>query len=330
MPALPDDVVHWLVGSESDPSVRWQALRDLSEAPEDVWSTERSKVEREGWGARLLATQDPDGQWAGGAYNPKGFDWDGPEGQPGAGQPWTATIHTLSLLRELGLDPESASARRSAERIGANSRWLATDTPHWEGEVEPCVNGRTIANGAYFGVDVSSIVDRLNSDRLEDGGWNCDTERGSVRSSFDTTINVLEGLLIFEEKTGGTQASVESRKAGEQYLLERQLFLRKTTGEPADPDYLVLRNPWHWQYDILRGLDYFRAAGELDGTGPHPALGLALEHLQSQRGSDGRWPLGKTPPGRMWFPFDEGPGIPSLLVTLRASRVLRWTEEAAL
>ncbi|RVD64180.1 squalene cyclase, partial [Mesorhizobium sp. M4A.F.Ca.ET.029.04.2.1] len=142
-----------------------------------------------GWGARLLACQDEDGQWAGGAFVPAGFT---PEEWREHGQPWTATCFSLSQLREFGLDPASDRARRAVDLVGANSRWDEGGQPYWQGEVEECINGRTVADGAYFGVDVSAIVERLVGERLDDGGWNCERANGSLRSSFASTINVLE------------------------------------------------------------------------------------------------------------------------------------------
>src|SRR5207247_2093427 len=100
------------------------------------------------------------------------------------------------------------------------------------------------------------------SDQLEDGGWNCEAERGSVRSSFDSTINVLEGLLEHEQATGGSAESIAARRRGEEYLLERSLFRRKSTGEAVKPAYLQFSFPTRWHYDVLRGLEYFRVAGD--------------------------------------------------------------------
>jgi hypothetical protein len=318
-------VVDWLLDPEgSDPAIRWQVLRDLLDAPEPEWQGERAKVETEGWGAHLLALEDDDGRWAGGAHFPADFVWGGDE----AGQPWTSTSHSLSQLREFGLDPATERAQRMVELIGANARWEHDGQPYWEGEVEPCINGMTVANGAYFGVDVTPIVERLLSERLEDGGWNCDTERGSIRSSFDTTINVVEGLLEYERATGGSAASREARRSGEEYLLERSLFRRRSTGEPADEDYLRFLHPNRWRYDVLRALDHFRAAAALTGVEPDPRLGEAIEHVRSRRSADGTWPLDVNPPGRSWFDVDDGPGRPSRWVTLRAARVLAWWDAA--
>ena len=325
-----EPVITWLL--DSDPAIRWQVMRDVLALPESEWAAERAKVETQGWGATLLAHEDADGQWAGGAFVPAGFDYREWEE---VGQPWTATTYALSQLRELGLEPTSARARRAVELIGANSRWDEGDQPYWQGETEECINGRTLADGAYFGVDVAPLADRLVGERLADGGWNCERARGSTRSSFATTINVLEGLLEFERATGGTASSRAARASGEEFLLERRLFRRLSTGEPADPHFLSFVHPNRWRYDILRALDHFRSAAAL-GTDPSdpsdppdPRLDEALHHLRSRRLDDGSWPLDWRAPGRVWFDTDSGPGHPSRWVTLRALRVLRWADASA-
>src|ERR1700690_2891446 len=51
----------WLL--DSDPSIRWQVMRDLTgEAPAAI-AAERSRVATEGWGAQLLTLQSPNGNW---------------------------------------------------------------------------------------------------------------------------------------------------------------------------------------------------------------------------------------------------------------------------
>jgi len=316
-----DAVVQWLAGV--DPSVRWQLQRDVLGEPEEVWAPVRSLVETQGWGARLLDLEDDDGQWDGGAFLPRDFtreEW------VEVGQPWTATCFTITTLRELGLDPASARARRMVELVGANSRWENEGQPFWSGEVEECINGRTVADGAYFGVDMSALVERLVGERLDDGGWNCERAEGSVRSSFASTINVLEGLLEHERVTGGTVASRRARASGEEFLLERGLFRRLSTGEPASEDFLRLLHPSRWHYDVLRALDHFRAAGILTGSAPDPRLSDAVSWLRSRRSPDGTWPLDHVLPGRSWFALDPGVGRPSAWVTLKALRVLAWVD----
>ncbi len=316
-----DNVIAWLL--DGDPAIRWQVMRDLLDEPEQVWQAERAKVETHGWGADLLARQGEDGLWDGGVFVPAGFTR---EAWQQEGQPWTGAAYALNDLREWGLDPRSAAAHRVVRLVGQNGRWDEGDQPFWEGEVEECINGRLLADGAYFGVDMVALAARLVSERQPDGGWNCERANGSVRSSFDSTINVLEGLLEFERATGGTPESRTARQAGEEFLLERNLFRRKTTGEPADADYLLLGHPHRWVYSILRALDHLRAGASLTGAPADPRLTPALDHLRSRRMPDGRWPLDVRHGGRQWFEVDEGPGMPSRWVTLSALRVLRWAE----
>ena len=312
-------VLDWLV--DSDPAIRWQVMRDLQDRPESEWRPVRARVETEGWGARLLALEDADGQWAGGSFIPD--DFESSEWRE-VGQPWTATSFVLAELRELGLDPASGPAVRAVRLVGENSRWDEGGQPFWEGETEECINGRTVATGAYFGVDVSTIVERLVGERLEDGGWNCERPNGSTRSSFHTTINVLEGLLEHERATGGTPDSRAARRSGEEYLLQRQLFRRLGSGEPADEEFLSYVEPSRWQYHLLRALDYFRAAADLGDGMRDPRLGEAIDHVRGKQTPEGVWLLDRTPPGRVWFHMDDGVGEPSRWLTLRALRVLRW------
>ncbi len=327
------DVIDWLL--DADPAIRWQAMRDVLDLPASTWEPERARVATEGWGARLFAHQDEDGQWAGGAHFPADFAWPGPEtfqgpGQPwlGEGQPWTSTSHVLAQLREFGIDPEAERMQRTVELIAGNCRWEYDDLPYWGGEVEPCINGALVANGTYLGVDMAPVVERLVGEVLDDGGWNCSAESGSTRSSFNTTINVLEGLLGFEQATGGSPASRAVRRSGEEYLLQRRLFKRLSTGQPADERFLTLTHPHRWLYDVLRGLDYFRAAGRLSGARPDKRLAAPIEYLRSRRRADGRWDLDWNPEGRAWFDIDDGPGRPSRWITLKALRVLRWAQAA--
>ncbi len=307
------DVIEWLL--DGDPAIRWQVMRDLTDAPPEAVAAERARVEHEGWGARLLAVEDSDGLWAGGACFPAHFSFAAGE----AGQPWTATMHTLQTLQLLGLDPTCDSARRATALVAENGRWEHAGQHFFDGEVEPCINGRTIETGAYFGVDVTPIVDRILGERLEDGGWNCEAENGSVRSSFDTTINVLDGLLAFERSTGRADEVHAARRRGEEYLLERNLFRRKSTGEVAKATYLDFAFPYYWHYDVLRALDYFRTSeAERD-----PRMEEAVEVVRSKQQADGRWLLDRVYPGRVHFDL-EVVGMPSRWNTLRALRVLRW------
>jgi hypothetical protein len=320
---MTNEVIDWLL--DSDPAIRWQAMRDLLDTPADDWRAERAKIETQGWGARLFELQDSDGQWDGGAFVPAGFTQ---QKWRDEGQPWTATCWTLAQLREFGIEPACACARRTVRLIGENSRWDHDGEPYWSGEVEECINGRTVADGAYFGVDVAPIVQRLLGERQEDGGWNCERATGSRVSSFDTTISVLEGLLKYEHAIGSATQTRDARRSGEEYLLRRQLFRRLRTGEVADAQYLEFTHPNHWRYDILRALDYFRSASIFDQTEPDPRLAEAIERVRAKQQANGKWAMDWAARGRRWFVLDDGAGQPSRWITLRALRVLRWWEAA--
>ncbi|MGZ4749368.1 MAG: hypothetical protein ACXVYY_19995 [Oryzihumus sp.] len=302
----------WML--DSDPAIRWQVLRDLTDAPAAEVAAERARVATEGWGARLLAARDPDGQWMGGACFP------GRGEPPQAGhQPWTSTLPAMMELYDFGLDPTTDTAREMTALVASNCRWEYNDEPFFTGEVEPCINGRTVTLGAYFGADVDDLVARLLTDRLDDGGWNCGTEDGSTVSSFASTINVLEGLLEYERATGGSEELRAARRGGEQYLLDRSLFRRRSTGSVAVEAWLEFSFPTRWQYDVLRALEYFRVADVRD-----PRLGEAIELVRRKRQDDGTWLLENTHPGAVHVELEQGDGRPSRWNTLRATRVLSW------
>jgi hypothetical protein len=303
------DVIDWLL--DADPAIRWQVMRDLRHDPQPLVAAERDRVATEGWGARLLALQAPDGRWGSRAWS----------------HDWTDTFHVLELLRRLGLDPDSEPAVRAIGLVTAHVTWRDpdfetpwADNPFFAGEVEPCINGNVVASGAYFGVDVRPLVERLLGEQLSDGGWNCEVENGAVVSSLETTLNVLEGLLAYERALGGSATVREARHRGEAYLLERRLFRRRTTGEVIDEAWLRFAFPTWYHYDVLRALDYLQSTGEA----PDPRVGEAIEVVEGSRQDDGRWPLRRVHAGATAIDMEAGEGTPSRWNTLRALRVLEW------
>jgi hypothetical protein len=307
-------VIDWLL--DADPAIRWQVRHDLTDAPAGEIASERARVATEGWGAQLLALQGRDGRWDGGTYRPGWVD-----GSKPFFDAWTATHFSLWLLRDMGLVPDCLEARDAITRVRENVRWEANHAPYFDGETEPCINGIALANGAYFGEAVDAIAERLVGEELGDGGWNCWVEYGARVSSFHTTMCVLEGLLEWE-RTGGSSAAVAAaRHRGEEYLLERGLLRRRSTGQIADPRFTMFSFPPRWYYDVLRALDYFRSTG----SGPDDRLAEAIALVAEKRGEDGRWPLENTHQGPTHFELDgPGDGFPSRWNTLRALRVLRW------
>jgi hypothetical protein len=297
-------VTDWLL--DSDPAIRWQVMRDLLNAPAEQIAAERSRVASEGWGDRLLGLQRSDGQWGDGIQMPL----------------WWTNMYTLVFLRDLGVDPANDRVRRVVELVRDKVTWGPEfgNPPFFEGEVEPCINGRVVALGAYFGERSDRLVDRLLSEQLGDGGWNCEAERGSVRSSFHTTICVLEGLLAFERAFGMSAALADARSRAQEYLLERRLLRRLSTGELVDPAWTQLSFPPLWHYDVLRGLDYLRAAG----FRPDERVEEAMRIVLTRRQPDGRWLRDIR---HNDSPYEElvGPvGEANRWITLRALRVSDW------
>ena len=301
-------ILDWLL--DSDPSIRWQVQRDLLHAPDEVVAAERARVATEGWGARVLALQAADGQWDGATFS----------------QGWTCTFYSLLFLRELGLPPNCVAARKAVGLVRDHVTWGEQwdNRRFFEGEVEPCINGRVLALGATYGEPNRPLLERLLGEQLEDGGWNCEAPRNSRRSSFHTTICVLDGLLAWEQAGGASSVVTAARRRGEEYLLERRLFRRLSSGEVVDPDWTRFSFPPRWHYDVLRGLDYLRSAGHP----PDARVAEAVQLVESKRSADGRWLLENRHPGRAHFEMEEE-GAPSRWNTLRALRVLDWYRNAS-
>ena len=303
-----DPVFTWLL--DSDPSIRWQVMRDLADMPAPVVAAERARVATAGSGATLLDQQRPDGQWGDGVARPF----------------WWSNIYTLVFLCDLGIDPANDRVRAAIDRVRDNVTWGPEfgDSPFFEGEVEPCINGRVVTIGAYFGVRTDRLVDRLLSEQLADGGWNCEAERGSVRSSFHTTLCVLEGLLAFEQACGAAPAVSGARARAHEYLLERHLLRRLSTGEIIDEAWTQLAFPPLWRYDVLRALEYFRSA-ELMAD---PRVDEAVAIVRGRRQTDGRWLLDVRHHDTLYEEIAGEVGAPNRWVTLRALRVLRAADAA--
>jgi hypothetical protein len=297
-------------------------MRDLTEASPTEVAAERVRVVREGLGADILRRQQADGSWR------------RPE-KPA----WVSTLFTMLLLRALGADPTDGAIVAAVARLEAGLRWndlgegwnlRPAETGgkrFFEGEEEPCINGGVLALSGYFGHPTESLARRLLSEQLGDGGWNCEAPQ-STRSSFHTTICVLEGLLEYECATGAAPEILvqitAARRRGEEYLLKRSLFRRLSTGEVANPEFLELAFPPRYHYDILRALDYFRSAGNEPDARVSEAVGLIVGRQQA----DGRWALDRAYDEALAVATGELAGEPSRWNTLRALRVLRWYEQS--
>jgi hypothetical protein len=298
------NVMKWLL--DSDPAIRWQVMRDLTEEAEPVVAAERLRVATEGWGARLLDSQSPRGQW--GARKDQG---------------WMTTVHTLTLLKDLGADPASGQVRRAVDRVRKHVTWYQLDgRSYFDGETEPCINGRILATGAYFGEPSKRLLDRLLGEQLPDGGWNCEAPTSQC-SSFHSTICVLEGLLEYERACGRSPAVTKARTLAQDYLLQRRMFRSLKTGDVIDRSWTRFQFPPSYHYDVLRGLDYLRSAG----VKPDERVAEAIDIVNERRHQNGLWPLNRIDPRRFTFDMEPGVGKRSHWNTLRALRVLKWHAE---
>ena len=299
----------WLL--DSDPAIRWQVMRDLTDAAPNTVAVERSRVATVGWGAQLLTRQSRAGNWGG----------------PNEDRGLLITLYSLVVLMDLGLDPASKQARKMIERVDKQLVFEPLNSrPFLHGETEPCINGRILAVGSYFKKPNDSLVNQLLGQQLEDGGWNCEAVEPSAkrpksrRSSFHTTICVLEGLLAYEQAGRKRTAVTRARKKAENYLLERRMFRSLRTGEVIDERWLRFSFPTFWHYDVLRGLDYLRNAG----IKPDSRVAEAIEIVMERRHQNGRWPLNILHPEQIPLEMETGVGRASRWNTLRALRVLRW------
>ena len=299
----------WLLNA--DPAIRWQVLRDLTDEPPNAIAAERSRIATEGWGAQLLARQSRAGNWGG----------------PNEDRGLLTTLYSLVVLMDLGLDPASQPARKMIQRVDKHLVFKPLNNrPFLHGETEPCINGRILALGAYFKKPNDSLANRLLGQQLEDGGWNCEAVEPSAkrpksrRSSFHTTICVLEGLLAYEQAGRKRAAVTKARNRAENYLLQRRMFRSLRTGEVIDERWLRFSFPTFWHYDVLRGIDYLRNAG----IKPDHRVREAVEIVRARAHQNGRWPLNLLHQERIPLAMETDVGSASRWNTLRALRVLRW------
>ena len=303
------DLIDWLIADDADPAIRWQALRDLTDATPDAVAAERARMTREGWASDLLAAQGDDGSWGDG-----GPDWVTWQGS------WRDTLYTMWLLADMGVDPDAPEVRAVIARVRDGFDWGEEfgNNPYFAGETEECTNGMVLKSAGPFGEIDLALVERVLSTQLDDGGWNCDAPE-SKRASFHSTITVLEGLLAAEQAGVAPSGTADARHRGEQYLMDRGMFRSLRTGEPLDDAWSLFAYPFSWHYDVLRGLEHLRVAG----VTPDDRVADAIELVESRRSADGTWLRDAVAGERVHYRMEEV-GAPSRWNTLRALRILDW------
>ena len=312
MTTIDEATIAWLLSG--DPAIRWQTRRDLLDEPPAAWEADRAQVALTGWGAQLLACQDPAGTWGGGLYSPK----------------WISTTYTLLTLRHLGLPPDNAQAQQGCDLLLNRGFYRDGGINFFKSYPysETCVTGMTLALLGYFrclDARVPQIVAHLLEQQMDDGGWNCERPHGATHSSFHTTLSVLEGLheyaLLAPLDAARLQAPVQR---AHEFLWLHRLYRSHRTGRVADPAMARIYFPPRWRYDFLRSLDYFQwLNAPVDAR-----MTDAVQLLLSKRTPDGRWKQGQNWAGRVFFEMEEV-GKPGRWNTLRALRVLRWWQRAS-
>lgn len=306
-----DARVSWLM--EGDPSIRYQTLRDLLDAPGEETGRERSRILKQGWGGRLMELQEENGGWAGALYSPK----------------WTSSFYTLLLLKRLGAPPDPRLSKTCGllldsgfyEQDGGINYWKT-----WK-QGECCVTGMLLSMLCHFGFEderMHAMAGYLLKQQMEDRGWNCERCRGARHSSFHTTISVLEGLREYEKAfPGGTPAREvrEKQKEGTEFLLQHHLYRSSTTGGVFDPKMTRLAFPPRWHYDIIRCLDYLQ-----ERKAPKDErMADAVRLVEEKQTPEGFWKQELKHPGRVHFDLEKN-GQPGRWNTLRAMRIIRWWE----
>ncbi|MFZ5880895.1 MAG: hypothetical protein ACOY0R_16125 [Chloroflexota bacterium] len=305
------EIIPWLL--KGDPSIRWQVQRDLLDRSPRAYEAERRKIAQDGWGARLLALQDPDGRWGGGLYGPK----------------WISTTYTMLTLRWLGLPPNNPQARRACQIFLDQGFYADGGINFFSYSLkysETCVTSMILALLAYFRYPderIHEVASYVVGQQMPDGGWNCDSYKGATHSSFHTTLSALEGLCEYqcaypEQKKRISQV----RERGHEFLLAHRLYKSHRTGQVFDAKMTSMPFPPRWRYDFIRVLDYFQACDAPRDERMCDAIGL----LQKKQKADGRWLMNSGMTGRKFFDLEEA-GKPSRWNTLRAMRVLRWWDK---
>jgi len=298
------EIINWLL--QGDIAIQYQTYRDLlGEDRQDIQST----IEKEGWGKQFLEKRNTNGHWGLRFYQPK----------------WTSTHYTL-------LDLKNLSISRSCKPILETVEMILQENKATDGGILPigemqksdmCINGMCLNYFSYFNVDQShlkSIIDIIQEQQLQDGGFNCRLNRsGAKHSSLHTTISVLEGLLEYRTNNYNYKIDEVKRieKESQEFILQHKLYKSDKTGQVIDQKFTRLTYPGRWRYDILRSLDYFYFANSKLDNRMQDALNLLLK----KRTKEGLWKLNANHSGQVHFQMEQA-GKPSRWNTLRALRVL--------
>ncbi len=303
--------IDWLLTGDS--SIRYQTLRDLTDAKESVLEKERSKILKSGWGKRFMDLQEENGTWSNALYSPK----------------WTSTFYTLLLFKRLGAKNEKRLEK--ACRILLDKGFYKDGGIHywktWK-QGETCVTAMLLSMLCHFNIDderINRMLEFLFLAQMPDKGWNCEKYKGAKHSSFHTTISVLEGLREYEKRFPKSDLMDDIRQKkqdGIEFLLQHRLYQSSTTGKVFDPIMIKLSFPPRWHFDIIRCLDYFQE----NNIDQDERMNDAMDLLINKQTKDGFWKLEHKFPAKIFFDMEKV-GKESKWNTLRALRILKWWEK---
>ena len=301
-----DDTIYWLLADDADPAIRWQVMRDLTDAAPDAVAAERARMATEGWASDLLAAQNPDGSWGG----------DGPDWVTWSGT-WRDTMYTAWLLADFGVDPADLRVRGMIETLRDGFDWGEEfgNNPYFAGETEECTNGMVLKAAGPFGEVDQALVERVLSHAARG-------RRLELRRSREQTGVVPQhdhacwrGCSRPSRPGALPAGTAEARQRGEEYLLDRGMFRSLRTGEELDPAWSLFAYPFSWHYDILRGLEHLRVAGVAPDERAADAIARVESQAQRRRhlaaGCGGRRARAlRHGGGRRPEPLEHAPGAP--------------------
>lgn len=298
-------IIDWLLSG--DVALQYQTIRDLLGEDRPLL---RNRISKEGWGKQFLDSRNADGSWGSAFYKPK----------------WTSTHYTLLELKRLQMSPVTDGILDSIVQVAENQISEDGGLGHTTGcrKSDVCINGMFLNYACYFGVPevlIKSIVDFLLTETMEDGGFNCMSNRsGAHHSSLHSTLSVLEGLLEYQRAGYGYRLHelLQAVASSQEFILQHRFFKSDRTGKVINSDFLKMPYPTYWRYNILKAFDYFRDASVFFD----PRMSDGLNEISMRRRSDGKWPSNASLTGKVHFVM-EPPSGASRWNTLIAMRVIK-------
>jgi len=326
---LKGDSLAWLLEpDESNPAVRYLALRDIAGLPEDSPELLKAKTVAMTAGAihRVLASQRPQGYWVkpGAGYSPK----------------HTGTVWSLSLLAQLGADKSEPRVMAAAEYV-LNSTVSPTGWFSYNGTPSGFIHchagylGEAMINlGFSDDPRVMSAID-LQAKLVTGEGIAPTGSENPVRFYHYTSgpgfvcgklpcawgaVKAMKAIASVPDQRR-THIMRNALERGKELFFNADLMVCKFSnlknGQPSG-NWFKFGFPLFYVGDVLEVLDVMARLGE----GQDPRLEKAWNLVLDKQDAEGRWPMEYSYNGKLWSDI-EVKGQPSKWVTLRALRALK-------